>query len=690
MALSAEPLDHELLDHTSSASGDIPAEWTRILRDRTITLWRWLPDTGEMECFGALACQSREDWLGRIHRSDREKVSAFLDRIQRAGSELESIDYRIRIPGREGFVPVSHGLRSGSDHRRPVVTGLISPAPDFPTSEATPNAGEAWPELVAAWEDSPDLLSHFPALRSALSAAAVYLFHPDGEGADSVLASSVAGETGSGPTAEERLEELAEGLDLDAPEYRKGVILPASDVLSGTGGAIFLRTLAPDSFPHGSVFLSLFDDRTEAETRLPSLRIASSFLLQSLALQEERARRETAEGMLDQSQRLTSVGRLASGVAHDFNNLLTVIQGHTSFIEIFAENAEDPKVLESLQLLRGATEKAVELTRQLLLFSRKNEIRFEASDLNGIVSDFVKMMRRMVEENIEFILELDDSAGSIEADRGMIGQILMNLIVNARDAMPSGGTIRIRTETTRIENGAGKLAPGDYVVLTLADTGTGISPDHLARIFDPFFSTKEKGKGSGLGLANVAALVRQHGGQIDVSSTPGEGTEFEILFPQSSPRTGDAGEGSSTPVAPAKSLAGPDDSESIRGTKVLLVEDESAVRKLVRKLLEMQGCEVVEAESGKRALDLWPDIEKDISVVVSDVIMPEGVSGWDLARELHDRSPDTPILLTSGYSERPEDHGLGDVSQVAFLQKPYEATNLKRNIFELLQPVTGS
>ena len=266
----------------------------------------------------------------------------------------------------------------------------------------------------------------------------------------------------------------------------------------------------------------------------------------------------------------------------------------------------------------------------------------------------------------------------------MVGQILMNLIVNARDAMPDGGQIFLTTEPFHLDGGNGDLDSGDYVSLSVRDTGSGISPSNLKRIFDPFYSTKGKGKGTGLGLANVASLMRQHGGQIDVASVVGEGTCFELLFPQVAPRP-EATE-PETKMVEVPTRDNPADQECIQGSKVLLVEDEDAVRKLVRKLLEMHGCAVVEATSGKQALDLWPEVCDDISVVVTDVIMPEGVSGWDLAKELHSRAPDVGILLTSGYNERAEDHGLENDPQIAFLQKPYEAKKLKSNIYQLLHP----
>jgi hypothetical protein len=343
-----------------------------------------------------------------------------------------------------------------------------------------------------------------------------------------------------------------------------------------------------------------------------------------------------------------------------------------------AQKWHDPKITESLELIRSATSQSIDLVKQLLLFSRDQKANFEEVDPNRIVGDFAKMVRRMIEEHIEMRIELSDSMKPIRADKGMLGQILMNPVVNSRDAMPEGGEILIRTA---LVNRSEKSGSKPFLSILVRDTGSGIPKNKLAKIFDPFYTTKKKGEGTGLGLANVATLVRQHHGTIDISSEPGKGTEIEILFPTLS-------KSASKPPESAPKPETKTEHQSIRGSKVLLVEDESAVRKLVRKLLEMHGCSVIEARSGKQALDIWPEVCHEISVVVSDIVMPEGVSGWDLARQLHEQHPDLGILLTSGYNEKPEDHGLGNEPQIAFLQKPYEAVKLKSNLFDLIQRKT--
>ena len=415
-------------------------------------------------------------------------------------------------------------------------------------------------------------------------------------------------------------------------------------------------------------------DITEDSSFNSMVSLVASLVSTQIDFDREVASRKEIESMLRHSQKLTSVGRLATGIAHDFNNLLTVIQGHTSLLEVFVEKIDDEKATESLDLIHSASLQAVELSKQLLLFSRQESVNLDRFDLNQVVGEFVKMMRRMVEETIDLEIQLGQGLDQIEADRSMLGQVMMNLIVNARDAMPDGGKITLSTSVHSISAEKGDITPGDYACLSIKDTGSGIQADKLPKIFDPFFTTKEKGKGTGLGLANVAAIIREHGGQINVSSQVGEGTNFEIFLPMM------LGRQSSPKIEEKKSKI----KVSLKNNTVLLVEDEDGVRKLVRKLLEMLGCEVIETSSGHDALNLWPEISEKVSLVVTDVVMPGGVSGWDLAKKLHSTHPDLGILLTSGYNERPEDHGLGAEKQIAFLQKPYEANDLKRILFQLL------
>ncbi|MEM6917340.1 MAG: ATP-binding protein, partial [Verrucomicrobiota bacterium] len=309
---------------------------------------------------------------------------------------------------------------------------------------------------------------------------------------------------------------------------------------------------APEAERASLVILEL--DETGDLHSSEKLGLYSRLTAREARLVQEAERRISAEEMFYHSQKLNCMGQLAGGIAHDFNNLLTVIQGHTGFVELAAQRWNDPKVLESIELIQNATLQSVGLVKQLLLFSRDQKASFEVLDLNTVVDDFSKMVRRMVEETISLKVELDSEAGHIRADKGMLSQILMNLIVNARDAMPNGGEIIVETAQRAEEDEKQPFG----VSLIISDTGCGIAGDKLGRIFDPFYTTKPKG--TGLGLANVAGLVRQHSGIIDISSELGVGTRVEIHFPSATCRPEEP---------PALELTdGPAAEKSICGSKV--------------------------------------------------------------------------------------------------------------------------
>ena len=532
-------------------------------------------------------------------------------------------------------------------------------------------------EIVDTWVNRTGWNSFVAQVRSVLGAEAFVIFEITAEEEpDRIVAQSFSEES------------IIAYPDLEIPNF-----LLTNEIIATalTGKLTFVETMDPSfiafRYLHGQILVDRkgkpiaalavgFDDGDVIEDSSFNsiVSLVASLVSTQIDFDREVASRKEIESMLRHSQKLTSVGRLATGIAHDFNNLLTVIQGHTSLLEMFVEKVDDEKATESLDLIHSASLQAVELSKQLLLFSRQEPVNLERCNLNEVVSEFVKMMRRVVEETIDLEIQLGHGLDQIEADRSMLGQVMMNLIVNARDAMPDGGKITLSTSVHSLSADGGNLPPGDYACLSIKDTGSGIPADKLPKIFDPFFTTKEKGKGTGLGLANVAAIIREHGGQIDVSSQVGEGTNFEILLPAM------LGLQSLPEIEKKKCKI----KDSLKNTTILLVEDEDGVRKLVRKLLEMLGCDVIETSSGHDALNLWPEIQRKVSLVVTDVVMPGGVSGWDLAKKLHSTHPDLGILLTSGYNERPEDHGLGAEKQIAFLQKPYEAMDLKRLLFQLL------
>jgi two-component system, cell cycle sensor histidine kinase and response regulator CckA len=368
------------------------------------------------------------------------------------------------------------------------------------------------------------------------------------------------------------------------------------------------------------------------------------------------------EAHLRQAQKMETVGQLAGGVAHDFNNLLTVIQGHASIL--LAADRAKPTEIASLRQIVAAAERAAYLTRQLLAFSRKQMLQPVLLDVNQLVQQLTDLLRRTVGENILVHFEPHPDLPPIQADPVMIEQVLLNLAVNSRDAMPKGGRLDIRTQLAQIDetlaNSQPEASPGRYVQIVVSDTGTGIDPEHLAHIFEPFFTTKEVGKGTGLGLATVYGIVKQHHGWITVASEPGQGTRFQIHLPAAVGSPGPA----PAPAAPAPPTRGGPET-------ILVVEDEPALRTLVRHILEFSGYTVLEAATGRAALSIWREHRARIDLLLTDMIMPDGINGRELALQLQADRPALRVLYTSGYGT--DIVGVNFVLQegVNFLQKPF-------------------
>ena len=382
--------------------------------------------------------------------------------------------------------------------------------------------------------------------------------------------------------------------------------------------------------------------------------------------------RERLEEQFRQAQKMEAIGRLAGGVAHDFNNILTAILGSCDLV--FSVGTQDPMVIEELTEIRRAAERASVLTRQLLAFSRLHVVARQALDLNVVVRELGGMMRRLIGEDIILELALPDTIGAVNADPGEVEQVLMNLVVNARDAMPQGGRLTIETADTIVDEVYAEshpgLTPGPYVRLAVTDTGTGMSDAVRAHIFEPFFTTKEAGKGTGLGLATVYGIVQRSSGHIGVYSEEGHGTTFKIYFP----RTGD-------PIAPrAAGQAMP----VANGTeRVLVVEDEEAVRKITRRVLQGRGYEVLEAASGEEAIRISESTADPIDLLVTDVVMPR-LNGPELATRLLVSRPGLKVLYLSGYADDAVfRHGILD-SSAKFLQKPFSADALARTVRSVL------
>jgi len=389
---------------------------------------------------------------------------------------------------------------------------------------------------------------------------------------------------------------------------------------------------------------------------------------------EDITERRVLENQFRQAQKMEAVGRLAGGVAHDFNNLLMVISGYA---EVLLEHTRKNDPLHpKIEAIHQATDRATTLTRQLLAFSRKQLLELKVVDLNIIVEDIKRLLRPLIGENIELQTQLATDLGRTRADAGQIEQVLMNLVVNSKDAMPNGGKITIQSANARLNHEDVRreysyIHPGLYVVLSVTDTGEGMDKETQLRIFEPFFTTKEKGKGTGLGLSTVYGIIKQSGGYVLVQSEPGQGTTFRIYLP----RVEDALE----PVG----TAGTSSSQNGGSETVLLVEDEESVRQLVRETLESKGYKVLEADNGEAALRIVSNYSDKIDMLITDVVMP-GMSGRELSARLCAWRPQTKVLYLSGYTEDAIGHeGVVD-PDTAFLQKPFTLQMLSRKVREVL------
>ena len=381
------------------------------------------------------------------------------------------------------------------------------------------------------------------------------------------------------------------------------------------------------------------------------------------------------EDQLRQSQKMESVGQLAAGVAHDFNNMLTIIQGHSS--ALLANPSLPPELVDPVQSVFFAAERAAGLTRQLLMFSRKNIMQPKPLDMGETVGNMTKLLDRLIGENVALKFQSPAGLPSVQGDSGMIEQVVLNLAVNARDAMPRGGTLAIEIEPMEIDATYAEMRPdarpGGFLRLRVADTGVGMDTATLGRIFEPFFTTKEVGKGTGLGLATVYGIVKQHDGWIEVNSEPDKGSIFDVFFPiseQSLPAV------TIETAAPAPVAGGHE--------AILLVEDEEILREMARDILKNCGYRLFEAATGKEALKLWGECGDQIDLLLTDMVMPEGISGVELAERLLADRPDLKIIFTSGYTSSEITAELMSRSHARFLQKPYSHTTLAKIVRDCL------
>jgi PAS domain S-box-containing protein len=389
---------------------------------------------------------------------------------------------------------------------------------------------------------------------------------------------------------------------------------------------------------------------------------------------EDVTERRALEQQLQQSQKMEAVGRLAGGIAHDFNNLLMVISGYSEFL--LDRLGPDPALRGPAQEIAGASQRASSLTRQLLAFSRKQMLAPKILDLNGVVTENLKMLTRVIGEDIDLLMVPASSLGAVRADAGQIDQVIMNLAVNARDAMPSGGKLTIETSNVSLDEDYARfhapLRAGEYVMLSINDTGLGMDSETQSHIFEPFFTTKGP-KGTGLGLSTVYGIVQQSGGYIWVYSEPGKGSTFKIYLPRVAER-----------VEPAQVVVPEEPAFTEPGTEtILLAEDEANLRYLARQFLEKQGYRVIEAADGAIAMQIAVAHEGIIHLLLTDVIMP-GMNGRELAQRISEIRPNTKVLYMSGYTENVIGHNGTLDADVRLLQKPFTLRDLKNTVREVL------
>jgi PAS domain S-box-containing protein len=393
-----------------------------------------------------------------------------------------------------------------------------------------------------------------------------------------------------------------------------------------------------------------------------------------LLLAQDVSERALLERQLRQAQKMEAIGQLAAGVAHDFNNILTVIQGHVGLMRRTLSPESPPT--KSLQGIASAADRAATLIRQLLMFSRKQVMQFRHVDLNEILRSTLEMLGIIVGEHRELDFRPHESLPTICADKNMVEQIIMNLSVNARDAMPNGGRISIITSLESIQRAPTPTDPepryGDYICLTFRDSGVGMDAPILARLFEPFFTTKGVGKGTGLGLATVFGIVRQHQGWLEVESQLNQGTTFRIYFPPSR--------------QPAETTMDPAVDTAPRGgcETVLVVEDEDVLREMVLEVLTLQGYTVLEASSGPRAIEVWEQANRSIDLLLTDMVMPGGMTGRELAARLSSQQPGLKVIYTSGYSPGMAGKDASALACPNFLPKPYSCDRLAHFVRQCL------
>jgi two-component system, cell cycle sensor histidine kinase and response regulator CckA len=460
-----------------------------------------------------------------------------------------------------------------------------------------------------------------------------------------------------------------------AEEFEKMTILEIRPESQREKALSYLKELGGEAEEHEFWLHQAKDGRT-FEVELISHELMYAGKRVRLVVAQDISERRLLESQLRQSQKMEAVGRLAGGVAHDFNNLLMVIKGHTELLlNVLAPSEQITRKIE--QIDRSA-DRAATLTRQLLAFSRMQVLQPQIINLNSVVEEMGKLLPRLIGEDIELVIRTDADLGTVRADASQMEQVIMNLTVNARDAMPNGGKLMIETFNTDLDHAHTLTHPlmkqGPYVQLVVTDTGTGMDAETQAHIFEPFFTTKEKGKGTGLGLATVYGIVKQSGGFIWVYSEVGKGTSFKIYLP----RLDQDEENVGTPHATAELPTGTE--------TVLLTEDEQDVREIAREFLESGGYRVIEAKDGAEAIQLAAESRGKIQLLVTDMVMP-GMTGQELAVRLQAEYPGLCVVFMSGYSEHAVTQMAKADPSVRLLTKPFSRAAILRTVGEILHGV---
>ncbi len=443
------------------------------------------------------------------------------------------------------------------------------------------------------------------------------------------------------------------------------------DLMEGLGRSIvdWLMEAAQGKSVNQSEFLRLKRDDKEVIVQVSLNRVVEGGVSSLIAVLSDATELKSLEAQFVQSQKMQAIGQLAGGVAHDFNNLLTAISGHCDLL-LLRHDQGDADYADLIQINQNAN-RAAALVGQLLAFSRKQNLRPEVLDLRNTLADLTHLLNRLVGERVTLTLNNDPVLPSIRADKRQLEQVLMNLVVNARDAMPDGGNIRVTTEGVELAEALERdrvIVPvGNYVSVTVSDEGIGIARDKLQKVFEPFFTTKKTGEGTGLGLSTAYGIVKQTGGYIFVDSTEGVGTTFTLMFPAH-------GLGAEQVAAPDLGKR-PDLPEVMHSGVVLLVEDEAPVRSFATRALKMRGFTVLEAASGEEALELLEVDQPSIDVFVSDVIMP-GMDGPSWVRHARAIYPDVPVIFVSGYAEDSFSDDQARIDNSSFLPKPFSLSDL--------------